>query len=99
MPAGEENALIIPPGGTTLHLEATGATSIVLSIDGRPPQKYDLLPGSALSWRIVVEGQLHVEHPNLVTIRLGETPVTLNGRTDIDFRRAAAGEHPPAGKQ
>ena len=91
----ETDALTVPPGGTTLHIEATGTTSIVLAIDGRSPQKYDLLPGSTLSWRIGMNAHLHVDHSDRVTVRLGKTPVLLAGRTDVDFSKVAAGKTPP----
>ena len=93
-PEKSSGVFTIPPGGATLHLEASGATSIVLAIDGRSPQKYDLLPGSTLSWHIATQAHLHAEHPDRIRLQLGKLPVSFGEDADIDFRRSASQKAP-----
>ncbi|MDT8423875.1 MAG: helix-turn-helix transcriptional regulator [Desulfuromonadales bacterium] len=72
-----------------LQLSATGATQIVLTIDNRPQQRYNLSQGSRLRWEINTQATVHITDPAQVKLQLNQEPILLQGNHDIIFFRPA----------
>lgn len=72
-----------------LQLSAAGATQIVLTIDNRPQQRYNLSQGSRLRWEINTQATVHITDPAQVKLQLNREPILLQGNHDIIFFRPA----------
>jgi cytoskeleton protein RodZ len=86
MPDRSSPAPTIPAGGAVLRLEANGPVRIELTIDNRPPRRYDLKTDSSLSWRIGRSVRISIDNPAAVRLWLGERPLDLAGRSEIILR-------------
>ncbi len=67
--------------GGTLFIKALSEAEVTVVIDGRPPRDYQLLKGSALSWKVARELELNVSDPAVVEARLEGQPIDFGSGT------------------
>ena len=68
--------------GGILSIRALGEAEVTLVIDGRAPRDYQLLKGSALSWKVDRELKLVVSDPTNLEVRLGGALIDFKGEPE-----------------